>query len=259
MPAEHIVQLRSLPRGYSFVPKGNVYITANCRKQTQSAQQPVYVVTSHKNKHIGIAVPTRIHDDVRRQELDTRADRAATVQRKDASAKRDFERVIRQEFPRIPGKSLQQVLKVACEKGKGKVGRTATLSMRQKAHLAVKAHIRHCHTPYENLLRSKVPREKARRVIERDVNSIARSWGPATGGPRQSRPAGAKSAAVKPSRAVLGSAAEARHIIDLTTDDSPEPMMRKRPPLQELPGQPHLMSRSTRNNPFAQPGSSKGA
>lgn len=167
----------SLPPGYSFVRKGNVYITGNCRKMTQAVHQTVYSVLDGAEKQIGIAVPAEIFNDVRRKESETRADRAANVKKRDASIEKDFEKVILQEYPRIPCESLPKVLKTALQKRKGKVGRTGTLASREKARLAVRAHIRHAETAYDQLLRSGKTRDQARDVVGPQVDSIARSWG----------------------------------------------------------------------------------
>lgn len=180
MTNEPTVTLRSLPAGYSFVPKGNVYITGNCRRQAQKARETVYLVVNSKQNQIGLAVPREIHDHVRRMEVETREDRAKNVERKDASLEKEFDKVIRQEFPHIPAASLPQVLNHALKKGKGKVGRTSTLDMRQKAYLAVRAHIRHCHTSYDQLMRApggSLPKHEAREAVTNQVNSISRSWG----------------------------------------------------------------------------------
>ncbi|OAA63526.1 hypothetical protein SPI_03689 [Niveomyces insectorum RCEF 264] len=47
MADEPLVSFRTpMPPGYCFVRKGNVYITAHCRKATKAAGQTVYVVTN---------------------------------------------------------------------------------------------------------------------------------------------------------------------------------------------------------------------
>lgn len=181
MASEPTVKRHALPVDYSFVPKGNIYITANCRKDAQAAGKTVYVIVNSKNVQIGIGVPGHIHSDVSQKELQTRAERAKNVEKRDSSIEKEFEKVIRHEFPRMPAPVLPQVLEVALSKGKGKVGRTGTLDMRQKAHLAVRAHIRHCHTPYDALMRGQsrgsATRNKARDAVQDQVDSTARSWG----------------------------------------------------------------------------------
>lgn len=179
MAGDPTVSLRSLPKGCSFVPKGNVYITSNCRKQAQETQKTIYIVLDAKKVQIGIAVPTHIHDEVRRREIETRADRAKNVEKKDASIQKAFEKAIRKVFPDIPSSSLAQVLSTALKKGKGKVGRTGTIAMLEKAELAVRAHIRHCHTPYDQLMRrpNPLPKHEARAAVADQVSLIAGSWG----------------------------------------------------------------------------------
>ncbi|KAF3770599.1 hypothetical protein M406DRAFT_221712, partial [Cryphonectria parasitica EP155] len=186
---EPSVSLRSLPQGYSFIRKGNAYITGNCRRQTQAVSQTVHVVLdSSKKKQLGIAVPTAILQHVRQQESETRAGRAANVQKRDASIEKSLEKLILHEFPRIPSSSLPRVLNTALQKGKGKVGRTGTLTGRERARLAVRAHIRHAETPYDQLLRSGTPRDKARDLVASRIESIARSWGRAPSGRTSARP-----------------------------------------------------------------------
>lgn len=175
---------RSIPRGYSYVPKGNVFITGNCRKSTQEAQQKVYLVVSPGNdkKSLGIAVPTQIHDEVRAREAETRSQRAAAVDKRDDSIKAAFEKVILKEYPRIPADSLEKVLRTALQKRKGKVGRTGTLDIEMKARLAVRAHIRHCHTLYDTHLRTKkMTQGEARDAIKGQVDTIALAWGKTPG------------------------------------------------------------------------------
>lgn len=173
-----------LPPGYFFVPKGNVFLTGTCRKQTQAGHQTVYLVVNPKATPIGIAVPLAIHQAVQQRERATRATRAAHVDRRDRALKTSFGQAIRHEFPHLPPGVLPRVLASSLQKGAGKVGRTAQLGPRDKAHKAVRAHIRHCHTDYEQLLRG-APRggragEKARRAarkkIQSQVNTLAATW-----------------------------------------------------------------------------------
>lgn len=184
MPTEPTVTVRSIPQGYAFVPKGNVFITGNCRKSTQAAHQKVYLVVSpgSDKKPLGIAVPEVIHDDVRARETETRDQRAAAVDKRDAGIKTEFEKAVQEEYPRIPADALSQVLKTALEKRKGKVGRTGTLDIELKARLAVRAHIRHCHTLYEAHLRGRtMTKGEARDAVTEEVAKVARAWGKAPG------------------------------------------------------------------------------
>lgn len=61
-------------------------------------------------------------------------------------------------------------------KGSGRVGRTSMKSDEQKAILAVEAHIRHLHTPYETLLDAGMPRKQAREAVWDTVQGIKSAW-----------------------------------------------------------------------------------
>lgn len=212
MANEPTVKRARLPRGYSLVLKGNVYITGNCRKQTQAASQPVYLVVNAKEKQIGIAVPTAIYEEVKQKEIETRTARATVVDRRDKAIKNDFEQVLRREFPGLPATDLRRILNKALEKGAGKVGRTGQLTERQKAQLAVRAHIRHCHTSYDEILRGAVrkgsrSKNLARKTVQRQVDELAASW--AQGRPGQ-LPSPAKTSTVASSLASLPPARSTR-------------------------------------------------
>lgn len=166
-----------LPSWYSFVPKGNVYITSNCRKLTQASGSTVYIVIDAKNQQLGLGVPTEIYVGVQFKEMESRAERAANVLKRDEGIAKGFQKEILSLFPQIPSKALQNVLKIALEKGKGKVGRTGKLDIQRKAHLAVWAHIRHCETDYDALLRHGMPREDARKQVEAKMKEVRKAWG----------------------------------------------------------------------------------
>lgn len=76
----------------------------------------------------------------------------------------------------MPKETLKIVLGHAFLKGSGRVGRTAMISDEQKTLLAVEAHIRHVHTPYEKLLESGVSRKHAREKVWPTIQAIERAW-----------------------------------------------------------------------------------
>lgn len=168
----------SLPKGYSFVPKGNVFITGNCRRYTQAASSIVYLVFNDRGmkKKIGIGVPTNIYLRVQLDERNTRTERASNVLKRDKNIAKEFEKAILESFPQIPSSEVNGVLVKALEKGKGKVGRTSTLDIASKAILAVRAYIRHQHTDYEMLLRGGMDRDEARKEVEAKVRETVKAW-----------------------------------------------------------------------------------
>lgn len=200
----------ALPKGYAFVPKGNVYITSNCRKLTQEKARPVFTVIDAKNRQIGIGVPTDVYLVVQFKETETRANRAANVLKRDEGMAKGFERDTRDAFPQIPASSLRNVSKIALEKGKGKVGRTGKLDVQRKVHLAVRAHIRHCETDYDKLLRNGVAREDARQRIEAKIQEVCRAWGGGSQS-KHGKPAKTPKSPTRPSTKAVQAAKRVKH------------------------------------------------
>ncbi|KAM5433932.1 hypothetical protein McanCB56680_006571 [Microsporum canis] len=60
---------------------------------------------------------------------------------------------IKDLFPNIPTKDLNQIVKTAFKKGKHRVGTAVELPLARRAQLAVVAHIRHIYTSYDRLLK----------------------------------------------------------------------------------------------------------
>ncbi|KAK8036130.1 hypothetical protein PG993_008744 [Apiospora rasikravindrae] len=176
---EPVVKVSSpVPGGYVFVPKGNVYITANCRRLTQAAHFPVYAVINHKRQSVGIRVPASIHARVLADERASRADRVSAVEKRDAALEKQFRDAIVRQFPQTPAASVPLVVQRAMLKGSRRVGRTGKLDIETKAKLAVRAHIRHTHTSYDGMLRAKThTKDQARDAILSKINDVCKSWG----------------------------------------------------------------------------------
>lgn len=168
----------AVPHGYGFVPKGNVYITANCRRLTQRENKTLYVVQDAKGVRTGLRCPLNVIRQVKSAEAETRGDRAAAVKKRDNSINRLFTKDIVQYYPRIPPEEVEAIAKQALVKGSGRVGRTTTLSTEQKVRLAVTAHARHCYTDYHTLLKSGIPRDEAREAIVEELRVVLGGWGP---------------------------------------------------------------------------------
>ncbi|EJT81147.1 hypothetical protein GGTG_01131 [Gaeumannomyces tritici R3-111a-1] len=170
-----------VPAGYRFVPRGNVYITANCRKKTHAAGATVYLVVDPSVRGRanvkGIRVPSGIHDEVVAAEQQTRAKRAAQVRAKDDAGSSAFESEVRRLFPHAPADSVAAISRHALVKRSRRVGRSTMMDMEHKVRLAVVAHIRHVETDYEALLRKGgIEREDARRQTWKRTNEVADRW-----------------------------------------------------------------------------------
>lgn len=85
---------------------------------------------------------------------------------------------IRHFFPGCPKKETFKIAEHSCEKYSGRVGRTAMAKQfdPQAIALAVKAHIRHEHTNYDELLMKGWERSEARNEVEDKVDEILKKW-----------------------------------------------------------------------------------
>ncbi|KAJ5157982.1 uncharacterized protein N7500_007633 [Penicillium coprophilum] len=176
---ENVVEKVPLPDGYILVPKGNVYITRHCRSKTKESEQIVYVVYPQNRtgkRTLGIRVPEEIYTEVLESDAATKESRANAVQVRDAKDLSKSQKLLKNEFPLMPKETLKIVLGHAFLKGSGRVGRTAMISDDRKTILAVEAHIRHVHTPYEKLLEEGVSRKDAREQVWPTIQAVERAW-----------------------------------------------------------------------------------
>lgn len=104
---------------------------------------------------------------------DSRADAVKTRDEKDLSRARQ---ILRNKFPLMPAESLETIVDHAFLKRSGRVGRTTRITDEEKANLAVEAHIRHTHTPYEPLLRAGKKRHEAREAVWDMVRAVKTAW-----------------------------------------------------------------------------------
>ncbi len=189
-----------MPNGYQFVPKGDVYITKNCRKKTHEAGEKLYVVVDKNNRTIGLRCPKSVFDAVQTEHLVTAEKRAAAVQKRDTTIENMFEKALKRLFPKTPKDAVPKILKHALEKRSGRVGRTGTVELDDKVNLAVGAHIRHRHTNYDALLREGISRDDAREMIRDQLNAVVKQWG---WQPHQKKTQGNKRAAGKTTKLVI--------------------------------------------------------
>ncbi|EGE85736.1 hypothetical protein BDDG_08681 [Blastomyces dermatitidis ATCC 18188] len=166
------------PPDYVFVPKGDVYITRNCRSLSHEAKQTVYTVYNPKTQRtLGLYIPSQIHDTVTKAAANTLPARARAVAQKDARDTSKARALLRAQFPAMPAETLETVLGHAFLKGSRRVGRSGKVASEEvKVGLAVDAHIRHVHTEYERLLRDGVQREEARKRVWGAVRRVRELW-----------------------------------------------------------------------------------
>ncbi|KAJ5912303.1 hypothetical protein N7504_001186 [Penicillium tannophilum] len=174
---ENIFERAAMPEGYVFVPKGDVYITRHCRTDTKTSNRVVYLVYDKAAKRtLGIRVPEDIHTKVSKLATSTAGKRASAVKVRDGTFITRGRELLRNVFPLMPNETLEIIMNHAFLKGSGRVGRTSTTTDKRKATLAVEAHIRHNHTPYETLLASGLERCEARERVWPEVKAIKKAW-----------------------------------------------------------------------------------
>lgn len=84
----------------------------------------------------------------------------------------------RRRRPDPPRDAQHAIAEHACQKYSGRVGRSAAAKeLDVKAvELAVRAHVRHAHTPYDRLLAQGADRGEARREVASRVEGVLERW-----------------------------------------------------------------------------------
>ncbi|KAF7128541.1 hypothetical protein CNMCM5793_003329 [Aspergillus hiratsukae] len=174
---ENCFDREPLPENYVFVPKGDVYITRHCRTQTKEFRRVVYVVYNNAGKQkVGLRVPKDVYAAVLKSAAATADSRAEAVKTRDEKDLSRARQILRNKFPLMPAESLETIVDHAFLKRSGRVGRTTRMTDEEKANLAVEAHIRHTHTPYESLLGAGKRRHEARGAVWDMVQAIKTAW-----------------------------------------------------------------------------------
>lgn len=125
---------------------------------------------------LGIRVKEETYKHVTKLASQTADKRAAAVLVKDTRDEKKAQRILEQTFPDIPPKCAMTVLQHAFLKGSGRVGRSTKQPDTVKARLAVEAHIRHQHTPYDSLLDDGTDRNDARAAVRKTVHALRDQW-----------------------------------------------------------------------------------
>ncbi|KKY29263.1 hypothetical protein UCRPC4_g00054 [Phaeomoniella chlamydospora] len=195
------------PLGYTFIPAGNPELTTALKEQSRKAGAKVYTVTTtpHANVHdlsqqvhrIGYHFSSLIVAEICHQfgiqlsasghvvgnSYETflkgykgRGAPGAEEEGWDQTTLNTKARdAIKDLFPNIPDNDLYQIIKTAFQKGKKRVGTASELPLARRAQLAVVAHIRHCYTAYDRLLRNGGYHD-ARGVVEKPTLAKLVEW-----------------------------------------------------------------------------------
>jgi len=169
-----------------FLGRGNAALTRRARKHSRVSIAVVEWSRARKQyERQGFLVEPRAIEkaeeecladaEARERQRRRRAERAAEL---DAGYVAEFARHVQERYPGCPEREAQQIAEHACRKYSGRVGRSAAAKRfdPEAIDLGVRAHIRHAHTRYDELLFEGLPREMARESVDEDVDRVERAW-----------------------------------------------------------------------------------
>ncbi len=171
-----------------FLQRGNTALTRRASKH--STLRAVVVRFSRTRKRyerqgvlVGEAALARAEQECLADAEARAAARERAAERRgqlDAQYVDAFARRIGDQYPGCPSRERQAIAEHACRKHSGRVGRSAAAKQFDETaiQLAVRAHIRHCHTSYDELLAHAIDRGEARATVAAAVEDVLTQWGP---------------------------------------------------------------------------------
>ena len=169
-----------------FLPRGDAALTRRAGKH--SALRAVVVRFTRARKRYerqGILIEEQALEQAERECL---ADADARVRamargaerraREDAEHTAAFAGRLRELYPGCPALERETIAARACARSSGRIGRTAKARQLDESalDLAVRAHVRHAHTDYDELLASGWERREARARIEPELDRVLAAW-----------------------------------------------------------------------------------
>ncbi len=169
-----------------FLPRGDAAIT---RRSTKYSKLWAIVVewsrSRKRNERQGVlAEPEAIERALAESEADSeerakRREREA-VRRESLDRKyvTEFAQAIREQFPSVPSGADLKIAEHACLKHSGRIGRSAAAKEFEPdaVFLAVRAHVRHAYTDYDELLFKYDDRHLARERVKEKIEAILDEW-----------------------------------------------------------------------------------
>jgi hypothetical protein len=169
-----------------FLPRGDVALTRRSRKYSTLCAVVVRFSRSRgRYERQGLLVEAAaleraqkecLSDEEQRQIARDRA--AQARERADARYVAQFAEQIRARYPGCPPDQAAAVAEHACEKYSGRVGRSGAARQfdAEAVDLAVRAHVRHSHTEYDQLLGRGWDRGDARAAVGAKVEQLLERW-----------------------------------------------------------------------------------
>jgi hypothetical protein len=169
-----------------FIPRGDAALTRRSRKYSTLSVVVVRFSRSRKRyERQGLLVESGALERAQEECLSDEAKRQ--LAREKASLAREqadhqyvvqFTESIRSRYPDCPPSEAEAIAKHACAKYSGRVGRSAAAKSfdAMAIDLAVKAHVRHAHTKYDQLMSRGWDRTEARSAVLGRVTEILARW-----------------------------------------------------------------------------------
>jgi hypothetical protein len=169
-----------------YLARGDAAVTRRATKY--SVLRAVVLQWSRTRKRYERQGILALPQAIRRAEEESLADAALRQRRREQAAPRreaqDREyiaavtRTLAEIFPVCPPGEARAIAEHACQKHSGRVSRSAAAKQFDPAalRLAVIAHLRHQHTPYDRLLGRLADRQLARAEVRREVERLLAQW-----------------------------------------------------------------------------------
>jgi hypothetical protein len=153
-----------VPDGWGFLPAGDTFVT-----RTVQASGTYWVKWRPRGKkgrrRLGVWAPVEVIAQARAKAAETEEERARrrlqgarSRERQEDRYRKEFADAVREflrfapEHAELADRIAEATALHAAEVGSGRVGRTRTIEMTERATLAARAYIRHHHTTYEDEL-----------------------------------------------------------------------------------------------------------
>ncbi|MBL7076747.1 MAG: DUF2293 domain-containing protein [Kiritimatiellae bacterium] len=169
-----------------FLPSGDAAMSRRARKRSPlSAVVVQFNRRAKRYERRGILVTSQAIEQAEKECLSDADQRAAQRARGAVQRKREDKKLVAEmaeticaQYPDCPSREARHIASHTARRGSGRVGRSAAgRQLREDAvRLAVVAHIRHEHTPYDELLMTGVAREDARRQIASRIDDVLTKW-----------------------------------------------------------------------------------
>ncbi|TVQ04219.1 MAG: DUF2293 domain-containing protein [Balneolaceae bacterium] len=169
-----------------YVPRGDAALTRRASKYSKLRAIVLRFSRARKRyERQGILVEESALDRAEREclaDTDARARlrerRAAREAIIDGEYRAEFGRRVQDRYPGCPPDEAEEIAEHACLKYSGRVGRTAAAKefAAEALELAVRAHVRHRHSVYDELLSSGWDRYDARTKVAAQVDKMLKKW-----------------------------------------------------------------------------------